>query len=676
MSKSPMERQKAGNISIADLSSGSLADISKMISSIRVSYTMTMASELTFTVIDPDMVMLSKNYFAPGRQVIYTSPTLGTIGEFLVNPGAKRVVSNIDQLFEIARVAVSQGPGNSPQIQVSCYSMAVQQMKRDKHPESIQGAGSSYAQKAALKYGLKFAFEKTTKKKTINKASGDKQAESLWQVLEKLAQDAKFVIYEINGTLVFASQKFLLNKWGTYSEESITWDKKKKRFIPKINKYIPLVYPSVPTIDENGKIVVPDFEIIGFPNLEYSENDSYDGRGSLNLARHNATQLRPGMTIDIKGIPQFSGRYLIDGVSFDDLSPNAVAITFKKPELTEKEKTKRTLAIGTIAKQTNEFFRKDPSQTGDFGLLSSKTRKLIPDSERFLGITPPPESPARAKANLFPLPSSKNELRYPRVPKTMSANIYAYGNIGLWSRPIFKDEVGIYPLDISIIQVTELLISPDPIYVLLPNIHIEDGEPQKFASENEVLAQYVSDGLFLAKVKDVPTAYTLKTILDQQQVYILSERFPRPYSDFVEHSLYPLPTNIQQQNYPFIGEGLIVSGNMDLFSVPIYEFLKNGKSYIQTLGIEIKENITEVGFNNDSPFSLLLQTIISESGVTKKITLEQAYRKYKENGLFLGKCTSSTDAFQYSRLIQQQQMILMNTRATGKNYLDNWYTNG
>lgn len=680
---SPLERQKAGTIAIADIASGTLAEINKLITSIRVSYTLNMASELQFTVIDPDLLMMSKNYFQVGRTVIYTSPTIGLIDDFISGQSAQRVVSNIQQLFEISRIDLSEGPGNSAQVRVTCYSRAVQQMRRDKKPQSINGDGTAYARRAALKYGLRFAGEKTTKKKTINKASGDKQSESLWQVLERIATDAKFVLYEVNGVLVFASQKYLLNKWGTFNLTTTTWDKKAKRFKPKVERYIPIIYPSIPTVNEQGKVVVPDFHVIGTPSLEYSENDSYDGRGSLNLARDNATQLRPGMTIDIQGIPQFSGRYLIESVSFDDLSPDPVAITFRKPEREDKEKEKRRLSVGVRTRQTNEFLRKDPFQTGDFGLRSNKTKKFIPEIARLLGITTPIDETSKAVANLYPLPKPKNELLYPRVPKVIADDVLAYGNIGLWSRPLYRDEVGIYPLDIQIVEISEPSTwAGGNIFVLLPGVYVdEEGLPARVGSSAEALARYELDGLFLAKLKTNPAALMLKNALDQQQIFILAERFPRSpltsgVSDIVEHSLYPLPSDAEEQNYPYIGDGLIESGNIDLYSAPILNFKNSGKQYIETLGVVIRDNVVESGFNDDAPFALLLQTIVSSGGSVVRMSDEVAYRKYKTDGLFLGKCTSYSAALQYGRLLQQQQLLLMNERASTSRYLDRWYTNG
>lgn len=768
--KSFQDRNKAGSISIADIESASLTEINKLVVSIRVSYSMSMASELQFTVIDPDFTMLDKNYFLIGRSVIYTSQTLSTIDSFEYSKKNQRNTSNVDQLFEIARIDVSESPGSSPQIRVTCYSQAIQQMKRDKKPSQITASGSNFVIQAARKYGLKSAVQKTSKKQTINKASGDKQSESLWDVLSRLATDSKFVIFEVNGTLVFASQENLLNKWGPSSEEVFEWDKKKKKAVPKIKKFVPLRYPSVSRYGTNGEIIAPDFEILNLPNLEVSDNDVYDGRGSLNLARRNATQLRPGMTIDLTGIPQFEGKYLIESVSFDDLSPDPVNIAFRKPE--KDPKKIKTLRIGVRTNQTNEFLANDKTQTGPYGKLSNKSRKIIPDAARLLNLTTgTTEIDQKLTSRIYPLPSPSNQTRYPVVPKHLAQFVFEFGNTDLWGRPIFKDESGIYPLDTRIVRVdsTEAAISPAPTisfnysgnidlftrpgvnnegslstvnsygfldekikkevliptvvwvngegvllsdvdavkhygkygehlgkfetsaestamallihtqqeeyyggtleeynaataasgkYILLPGIYL-DGSNQLKRHETDAaaFALYKINNKHFGKFKTPRLAASYKDLLDIQHIQILKNRFPPPFMDFPESSLYPLPSVGSQLNYPFMGSGLITQGNINLYTVATKERVWAGKSLLRILEPVVKYPVTEAGVNGGNPFALVLSTVWNVDGLNTSLSLEKAYRKYLVDGLFLAKCESIFDANLYVRLILHQQLI-------------------
>ena len=768
--KSFQDRNKAGNISIADIGSASLTDINKLVVSIRVSYSMSMASELQFTVIDPDFTMLDKNYFLIGRSVIYTSQTLGTIDSFEYSKKNQRNTSNVDQLFEIARIDVSESPGSSPQIRVTCYSQAIQQMKRDKKPSQITASGSNFVVQAARKYGLRSAVQKTSKKQTINKASGDKQAESLWDVLSRLAADSKFIIYEVNGTLVFAAQEYMLNKWGTSSEEVFEWDKKKKKAIPKIKKFVPLRYPSVSRYGDNGEIISPDFEILNLPSLEVSDNDAYDGRGSLNLARRNATQLRPGMTIDLTGIPQFEGKYLIESVSFDDLSPDPVNITFRKPE--KDPKKIKTLKIGTRTNQTNEFLANDKTQTGPYGKLSNKSRKIIPDAARLLNLTiGTTEITQKLPSKIYPLPSPSKQTLYPVVPKHLQQFVFEFGNTDLWGRPIFKDESGIYPLDTRIVRVNNseteilpaqslpfnysgnidlftrpgvnnegqlstvfsygfydkkikkevliptvawvngegvLLSETDAVkhydkygeylgkfntvaestamgvlissqqeeyygttletynaatatsakYILIPGIYL-DGSNQLKRHETDAaaFALYKINNKHFGKFKTPRLAASYKEFLDIQHIQILKNRFPPPFMDFPESSLYPLPSVGSQLNYPFMGSGLIAQGNINLYTVVTKETTRAGKSLLSVLDPVVKYPVVEAGVNGGNPFALVLSTIWNVDGLNTSLSLEKAYRKYLTDGLFLAKCVSIFDAHLYARLILHQQLI-------------------
>ena len=207
---------KAGQISIASLDFGIQSRIDSSILKINVDYTMGMCSELSFDVVDIGGEFLNRGYFDMGRDVLYTTNTLVpfSIDTFARSSGV--VTQNrVIQVFEIANVTIAQGPGYNPVVQVKCYTKAIQQMKRDRSPEKVKGDGAEFVKRAAAKYGLKCFVEKTPEKKEISKASGDKQAESLWNVLEGLAQKAEYVLFEADGILFFCSQKFLITKWGS-----------------------------------------------------------------------------------------------------------------------------------------------------------------------------------------------------------------------------------------------------------------------------------------------------------------------------------------------------------------------------------------------------------------------------------------------------------------------------
>jgi hypothetical protein len=247
----------------------------------------------------------------------------------------ERQLSRIEMIklrMEVAEISVDQENSVSPVWTVKCRTKAVQQMKRDKKPESISGNGTDYVRAAAKKFGLKFVGEKTDKSKKINKASGDNEADSVWTVIQNLAQQAKFKCFEVDGTLYFASMKWLMHKWGS---DAITYKHTVKD--PKTNKdvtkqvtrrYVPIVPGEV------GR----EFRAQKLPSMSKSDNSPMEAQGSATIDRTNGVALRPGMTVFVGGIPTFVGYYLITSVDFEERSPNPVGIQFQTPERRPKEK--------------------------------------------------------------------------------------------------------------------------------------------------------------------------------------------------------------------------------------------------------------------------------------------------------------------------------------------------
>lgn len=422
-----------GKLYIGSLSSNILDEISRSTLSIQVNYSMDMASQLSFTVLESvdtnyslgsdglfysELQFAKNNYFQIGLDVIYETNTLGAI-----DSGDSTLVKQ-KQIFEIASVNVSQGQGGSPVWEISCYTKAIQQMKRDRKPAAITGQGTEFIKRAAAKYGLKFWGEQTSKNYTITKASGDKQAESLWDVMKRLAGDAKFVLYEVDGYLIFASEKYILEKWGYDSESYLKVNEKKDIEEPKTRRWIPLQFPIV-TKGTSGI-----FKAYSYPSFSLSENSPYDASGSIIVDRANGVQIRPGMTAYVGNIDGFSDFYLIDGVNFDDRTPNPISVTFRKPEKTDKEKLeqlkKREIAVGST-----------------FEATTLKGIKVISNPNIPLRVSPKQGNqiiPPQFDARIIPLPTATNEYAYPKV--YASENI-TQGNISLYSRPILNTSKGV-----------------------------------------------------------------------------------------------------------------------------------------------------------------------------------------------------------------------------------------
>jgi hypothetical protein len=518
----------AGKISIGSLSDGVMTNIDHSIISVGVDYTMNEASQLSFEVVETMNTDFSKiadvekthprvlefaenNYFQIGRDVIYETTTLNEVSN-VNNSGATLIKQK--QLFEIASLTFSQGPGGSPVWQVQCFTKAIQQMKRDRDFGTVKGTGSAFVKNAAIKYGLKPFVEETSKKQTVTKATGDKQADSLWDVLGRLAGDAEFVIYEVDGFLVFCSEKYLLHKWGIDSGDTVQiWNKIEKKFKPKTTKYIPLQYPAV------GKGTSGYFFAMSYPTITVSTNDPRYGNGSITVDRQNGTQIRPGMTAYVGDVPGLNGYYLIDSVSFTDRTPDPVSVNFRKPTLEPKEE--KQLPVGLRLLQTD----------ADSPIATRVTPKN--------GIKPIPPPPNGA---YFPLPTASTEYDFSSVYPRMKSGLISVGNIPLYSRPVLT--VGGDPkttFSITIFQKPDLTINYNGFKsgdtaVLITPIWTVGGFAVEL-TEAQAIAKYLSDGLFLAKLDSLANAAKYADFIHKQQIEILRIRFPQ--IDFYNGGVYP-----------------------------------------------------------------------------------------------------------------------------------------
>ena len=536
-----------GKILIADLSntsSNGYADISKLVTSVNVSYSMDMASQLSFELVDPELRMSGQNFFTLGRDIIYETQTLGRIDD---GSGSAALVK---QLFEISKVTVSQGPGSSPTFSIDCYSKAIQQMKRDKRPDTIKGQGTDFVRRAAAKYGLKFYGQETTKKQNITKASGEKQAESLWDVITRLAGDAKFVCFETDGYLIFASEQFLLHKWGTNARQvpKFTVDQKtgqKKQTGKKTQRWIPLQYPNQSTPQFQYLGTPGYFKLTQYPSITKSDNDPYAADGSCVVERINGTQIRPGMTAYVGNVPNMSGFYIIESVSFDEMSSEPVSVSFRTPQRDEEKNKPKLLPIGVTYQQTYVPFA--GTQTTPVTVVQSAknaTGKRITSES--------------LDARLLPIPDQSNQLRYPRMQyanltitypmlkgaitqggagqaSTNDADSVLYtGNINLFSRPVLpsgSDAMTIFSITY------EFEFGSEWRAVLLPSIYTQGGVAV-LKSSAEVIAKYNADGGYLGtakylavvrgetKQKAILNARDYAYLLSKQQSLILDKRFP------------------------------------------------------------------------------------------------------------------------------------------------------
>ena len=317
------------DIQIGNLSKGVMENILSSVLDCQVNYSMDMVTELNMNIFDTGFMFAKNNYFKVTTDVLYTTKSMV---ESQFNEDGDSSLRYITLPMEIAEVSVSQSQGYNPIWNVKCRTKAIQQMKRDKNPSATSSSsGTAFARAAALKYGLKFVGEETSKAVKINKASGTAQADSLWNVLQNLASSAKFKIFEADGTLYFASMKWLLAKWGTTAIATLEEKKNNKTGKKELKQVVRRFIPLVP-----GKLG-KDFELLSLPEMRKSDNDPLEAQGSASITRTNGISLRPGMTVFLDGIPMFTGYYLISSVDYEELSPNPVSISFMTIERDPKD---------------------------------------------------------------------------------------------------------------------------------------------------------------------------------------------------------------------------------------------------------------------------------------------------------------------------------------------------
>jgi hypothetical protein len=504
-----LERQYGGVIFFMDEKREEIAEVRERLISVDISYTMRMASELTFTVLDEDLKMISNNYFNIGRVVAYLSETFGTIEKTTLPDVSERQL----QLFEIANVGVAQGSGENPVVTVTCYSRAVQQMKRDRKPGTVGGSGTEFVKRAAKKYGLKFWGETTSKKQNINTASAGNKSESLWDVINSLAGEAKFVVYEVDGYLIFASEKFILKRWGTHEIPlTAAQIKSKDKKVKKQNKYIPLTW-------KNKKFdsteLREDLQLMEIPSISMTENNPWDASGTATIDRFNAVRLRPGMTIKLGGMSDYNGYYLIESVSFPDISAEPVSIGFKKPE--KQAKDIKDLPIGARGPQVIDI----DDQVG----ITARDRTY--DVTRAGSVF----FKKRTYKGIFPLPDAENTTnRYPLVTN----GVFATGNIDLYGRPVLvvpgSDVKTTYSLTIAPYRESGTN-GGKPFALLLTPIWTVGGVPVEL-TQLQTVAKYQSDGKFLAKVRGksakeaIANAEVYGKLISGQQQEIIIKKFP------------------------------------------------------------------------------------------------------------------------------------------------------
>jgi len=303
--------------------------------SLSVSYSMSMTTELTAIYDDRDYKLTQGGYFDPRREYRYRG-----------------------LLFEVVSCESSAGSAGYPQASVQFAPKCVQELRRDKRPESITAVnGYEYARRAAARCGMNFVGEKNNKQQTVFKGKNQNADESVWTVLTQSGADGQFFVFEVDNTLVFGSGQWLMWKFGLAEKENKKG--KKQRYLNL--RYNPsetnsgaksvLVLSGRPIgIADDGSITYDGsvtwredngiFELATWPTVRVSENDGLEGTGSCAVLSPIGRIIRPGHTIYLTSVPdRFVAGYLVQDVNFSEFTSDPVDVNLvmvQKPKNQDK----------------------------------------------------------------------------------------------------------------------------------------------------------------------------------------------------------------------------------------------------------------------------------------------------------------------------------------------------
>jgi hypothetical protein len=492
------------SIQIGSVTAQQMRQVFESVLSIDVSYSITESTQITVKFIDPEFRMAQNNYFTVGRDIIFSSKSISPYLEDIPRVevrGTSRTYGEFvrrSNIYEMASVSVDQSAGNSPVWTVKARPKGVQQMKRDRKPKNIKGSGSQFVINACKKYGLKPVTQRTSKSYKINNAQGAQQATSVWDAMKSIADEAEFVMFEVDGFLYFGQEKWILNKWGTHASGGNSRFNKQGRAVvdedgvlqlTPTKRFIPFYWPPGSSSSPGSEI----FRLIGIPNVTQSDNDAYIADGSLVCERTNGVRIRPGMTVKIFGVPNFQGSYLVTDVSFKEEATDPVAVTFRSPEKLEKDKIK-DIQIGKIVESVY---------------------KITPGFKEVT--TPIPVSTTTTGLGVFdvnPIPTASQPMIYP-APAFSPSFVAEQGNISLWSRPIFNESTSKPFIHYEI--ATES-------YRVLEKIWCISGVAQQL-TESAAIDKYSADGLHYGSFTDEQAAKMwIKQLISAQHI-IVSKRF-------------------------------------------------------------------------------------------------------------------------------------------------------
>ena len=249
-----------------------VVEIRESITSLSYDLSADMVSQITVRVHDPSFEMYKNNYFMIGRTVDYLS-----------------------QLFEISNVDIIHDKTDS--VNFVARLQATQKMRRDRGQMSFgQISPSTFASMMAKKFDLDEFMEDSAVDGTIVREHTDKKDESTFDVLRRLASALDFRFFEAKGVLYFASEEFIVANTDSFT------------------------------------VNIPSNEIDPYFGSKVTVKRSTDSKKSatsqLSLVQNSSSlSIYPGASFEIKGVPHFEGKFMVDRVSFRSGPTSIVSVS-------------------------------------------------------------------------------------------------------------------------------------------------------------------------------------------------------------------------------------------------------------------------------------------------------------------------------------------------------------
>lgn len=239
-------------------------------------------TEITLEISDPDFKLLGAGLFQRKMPI--------RIG---------------DLQCEIAVVETGSDPAPVG-LKIQARSTYVQKFKRNKKAlvrSNISPTNWLLAEASAV--GAKVVGQPSANKPQITRVNTEDEQQSTWDVMTELAGELGYLFFEAAGKFYFGKPTWLVTRgkplWKLRYGDSVSNNKKN-----------PL--------------------ILDVPQCRSSENSRESATISMLVDRTYAVRMRPGDPVEFSGVPFFNGRYMVETVGYNLMSPSEpVSISLTTP---------------------------------------------------------------------------------------------------------------------------------------------------------------------------------------------------------------------------------------------------------------------------------------------------------------------------------------------------------